>query len=60
MNDKNKDTFWSIILVGFTILVIVWSVLGALDNKIGTLTPMEQEALKGAHPLKVKPEDPKK
>ncbi len=52
MCENKKDCFWSVILWGFTILVVVVSVLATLDNKVHVLSPMEYEALKNIDPMK--------
>ena len=50
MSNKNKDVFWSVVFVGFTIIVVVCSVAATLDNKINMLNAMEQAVLNNVIP----------
>lgn len=45
MSNKNKDVFWSVVFVGFAIIVAVCSVAATMDNKINMLNAMEQHAI---------------
>lgn len=56
MSKKDSDPFWGVIFTGFTILVVVGTVLAVLDNKVPSIGGIEQAVLINAG--KMKPETP--
>lgn len=56
MSKKDSDPFWGMIFIGFTILVVVGTIMTVLDNKVPNIGGMEQAVLINVG--KAKPETP--
>ncbi len=56
MSKKDSDHFWNVIFIGFTILVVVGTIMTVLDNKVPNICGMEQAVL--INTGEVKPKTP--
>lgn len=56
MSKKDSDPFWNVIFIGFTILVVVGTIMTVLDNKVPNIGGIEQAVL--INTGEVKPETP--